>query len=106
MKIVVLASEEFLREFRDDFRIVVLARKYVQVHRVRLIGEVSRDEGRLDELCHRKSRYPFILSEIHDNALAEPLHLDEIAQFDYKPFNFVRRPDGLRIASVDINPRM
>jgi len=106
VQVVVLASEEFLRELRDDFRIVVLAREDIQVHGVGAIREVCRDEGCFDELCHRISRHSLVFAEIDDNALAEPLHLDEIAQFDHKPLDFFRRPDGLRIASVDIDPRM
>ena len=70
------------------------------------MAEVSRDKGGFDELCHRISRYPWILTEVHHDTFTETLHLDEVAEFNYELFNLLRRPDGLRIASVDINPRM
>src|SRR3989338_6864179 len=104
---VVLRLEELLRELCGDFRIVVLARKYVQVYvRILRMAEVSRDEGCLDELCHRISRYPWILTEVHYDAFTETLHLDEVAKLNYELFNHILGPDGLRIASVEINPRM
>ena len=106
MKVVILALEELPGEFRSDTGVVVLAREDVQIHRVGLVGEVSRDERRLDKLRHRISGYPLIVTEIDDKAFPESLHPDELAELDYKPFNRIRVADHFGIASVYVNSRV
>ena len=73
MQIVIFAFEKFLGKFCDDVRIVVFARKDVQIHRVRRIREVCRDEGCFDELRHRITRHPFVFAEIDNDAFTETL---------------------------------
>ena len=105
-QVVVLSAKEFLGEFRDDVRVIVLARENVQVDRVRLIREVRRDEGCFDELSHRVARYSFVLAKVDDDALTETFHFDELAQFDYELLDLIRGADSLGIASVDVNRRV
>src|SRR3989344_801766 len=106
VQVVVLATEEFLCEFCDDVRIVVLAREYVQVHGVRLVREVSRDKRGFNELSHRIPCYSLVFAEIDDYALTETFHFDEITQLDHKLLNLIRRADSVGIASVDVNRRV
>src|SRR3989344_3935258 len=107
MQGVIFCFEELLRELCRNFRVVVLAREDVQVHvRICRVPEVSRDKGCFDELGHRISRYPWIFAEINHDTLAETFHFDEVAELYYELLNLFRRPDGLRIASVEVDPRM
>ena len=106
MKVVVLRLEEFFCEFRDNVRIVVLAREDVQVHGVRLIGEVPGNERRFDKLRHGISRDAVVFAEIDDDGLTKALHFDALAQFYDELLNLLGRPYGLRIAPVEVNPRV
>ena len=106
VQIVIFAPEEFLGKFCDDVRVVVLARENVQIHRVRRIRKVCRDEGCFDELRHRITRHPFVFAKVDDDALTETLHFDEVAQFDHELLNLIRVADNCRIASVDVNSGM
>ena len=106
MQVVVLRLEEFFCEFRDDVRIVVLAREDVQVDRVGLIGEVPGNERRFDELRHGVSRDAIVFAEVDDDGLTKALHADALAQFYNELLNLLCRPDGLRIAPVEVNPRV
>ncbi|KKW05644.1 MAG: hypothetical protein UY39_C0054G0009 [Candidatus Kaiserbacteria bacterium GW2011_GWC2_49_12] len=87
-------------------RVVVLARKHVQVYRSSLVCEVRRDEGCFDELRHRKTCHSFVFAKVDHDALTETFHLDEVAQFDYELLNLIRVADNCRIASVDVNSGM
>jgi len=106
VQVVVRCFEEFLREFSDDVRIVVLAREYVQVHGVRLVGEVTGDKRGLDELCHRITRYPLVLAEVDDDGLTKALHVDALAQLNDELLDLIRAADRCGIASVDVNARV
>ena len=87
-------------------RVVVLARKHVQVYRSSLVCEVRRDEGCFDELRHRKTCHSFVFAKVDHDALTETFHLDEVAQLHHELLDLLRRPNGLRVTSVDIYPRM
>ena len=103
VEVVAFCLEEFFRKLSDFVRIVVLARKDVEVDGIREIGVMTGDEGSLDELRHRVARDPLIFAEIDHDRLPEALHADPLAKLVHVLLDFLRVADEIRVAVVKIN---
>ena len=97
-------AEEALGERLHPFRIVAFAAEDVEIGTIGVIGEVPADQGRFDQLDHRIARHA-AFAEMHDLALAESLHPDELAQRDDIGLDLMTVPDGLGITFLEVNCR-
>src|SRR3989338_5171384 len=100
---MIFRFEKFFCILGDNLRIVVLAGKNIEIHRVGLIGKMPGYKGSFDELQHRKAAYPRVLAEMHYSAFSIAIYLDPFTEFIDKLFYFFCISDGCGIASMKIN---
>jgi len=63
---------------------------------------MGRYQGRFNQLHHGKSGDPLVFSEVDDQGILEPFHLDQVAKFNHKLFDFIGVANGFRIAMIDV----
>jgi hypothetical protein len=96
------SAEKGFGKFFDDGWIVAFATKDIEISAIGVIGEVTADQRRLDQLHHAIPGNTSF-SKMDDLAGAIPLHLNQVTELHHIGFDLVGIPNTLRNAIVEVN---
>src|SRR5690606_6118173 len=95
-------TEESLGEFFDDGRLIPFATENIEIGAVGVIGEVTTDQGGLDQLHHAIACHaPF--ADIDDLAGTISLHFDQFAELHHIGFDLFGVANAFGDTIVEVN---
>ena len=98
-----LSTKVLLAELRGILGWILLTGEDVDERTIGIFGEVSRDQGGLDELSEGIALHTRVGSEAHHDGIAEPLHIYMITKIDRELSYYFLASDLLGIAIPEVD---